>query len=124
MTTLNYVSPHRCQKSPSYSDNHDSAPIEEDDLFALGLSIWELWIGVVPFDDIYIDDIWEMVKEGKTVDVNAVGDGEVREIICGYLRLGGANIEDTESIDEWCRKKYAEIDARKALSEQKHVDMG
>jgi hypothetical protein len=29
-----------------------------------------------------------MVKEGKTLDVNAVEDEETRGVICGYLRSG------------------------------------
>jgi hypothetical protein len=45
--------------------------VEEDDLFALGLSIWQLWKGDVPFGDVYMDDIYRMVSDGKTVDVEA-----------------------------------------------------
>jgi hypothetical protein len=38
------------------------ASVEEDDLFALGLSIWQLWKGDVPFRDVYMDDIYQMVS--------------------------------------------------------------
>ena len=45
--TVNYTSPHRCQARVGYSP--DSPPVVEDDLYALGLSIWELYTGKVPF---------------------------------------------------------------------------
>ena len=45
MTTTNYVSPHRCQTNSNWPDDWDLAPVVEDDLFALGLSIRELWSG-------------------------------------------------------------------------------
>ncbi len=35
----------------------------------------------MPFENVYYDDIHEMVSEGKTVDVERVEDQEVREII-------------------------------------------
>ncbi|KAE9365166.1 kinase-like protein [Stipitochalara longipes BDJ] len=89
-TTLNYSSPHRCQQNRGYPEERYSAPVVEDDLFALGLSVWELWKREVPFDDVYCDDIYQMISEGKTVDVEAIGDEEARQIIWGYLRGGGA----------------------------------
>jgi serine/threonine protein kinase len=67
MTTTNYVSPYRCRKNSNWPDDRDSAPVVEDDLYALGLSIWELWTGEMPFDGLYADDIREMVRSGQTV---------------------------------------------------------
>ncbi len=62
----------------------------EDDLYALGLSIWELWTGEMPFNGVYADDIREMVKAGQTVDVTMVQDQAARAMICDYFRYGGA----------------------------------
>jgi serine/threonine protein kinase len=92
MTTTNYGSPHRCQKNSKWRDDRDSAPVVEHDLYALGLSIWELWMGEMPFDGVYADDIREMVKSGQTVDVTRVQDEAVRGVICDYLRCAGARI--------------------------------
>jgi serine/threonine protein kinase len=92
MTTTNYVSPHQCQKNSNWPDDRDSTPVIEDDLYALGLRIWELWTGEMPFDGVYADDIREMVKAGQTVDVTRVQDEAARAMICGYLRCGGAKI--------------------------------
>jgi serine/threonine protein kinase len=92
MTTTNYVSPRRCQNNLNWPDDSDSAPVVEDDLYALGLSIWELRSGKMPFDGVYADDIREMVKSGQTVDVTRVWVEAVRGVICDYLRCAGARI--------------------------------
>ena len=48
-----------------YASEWDPAPVEGDDLFALGLGIWQLRKGDVPFGDVYMDDIYQMVSEGR-----------------------------------------------------------
>lgn len=88
-TTDNYMSPHRCRNWP---DGPDPPPTIEDDLYGLGLSIWELFVGEIPFKDVYMDDILDAAKLGGTVDVNRVDDESVREVIRKYLRCGGAKI--------------------------------
>jgi hypothetical protein len=87
--TVNYTSPHRCQTWP---DSRDLPPVVEDDLYALGLSIWELHTGTVPFDGVYEDDIRTALKAGQTVNVSEVTDEAVRAVISGYLRYGGARV--------------------------------
>jgi len=89
MSTDNYMSPHRCRYWP---DGGDPAPTIEDDLYGLGLSIWELYTRKIPFENEYGDDILNTLKSGQTVDVNEVEDEIVRVIICKYLRYGGANL--------------------------------
>jgi hypothetical protein len=87
--TVNYVSPHRCRTWPG---SRDPPPVVEDDLYGLGLSIWELYTGKVPFDGVYEDDVREAIKAGQTVDVMEVTDLAVRGMICQYLRCGGARV--------------------------------
>ena len=89
--TANYLSPRRCQNS-GWPDHRDPAPEVEDDLYALGLSIWELYTGKVPFDDVYEDDIREMVSAGQTVNVEEIQDETAKAYIYEYLRPGGAKI--------------------------------
>jgi serine/threonine protein kinase len=90
MTTANYLSPIRTQHYPGYGAY--PPPTIEDDLYGLGLSIWELYTGKMPFKDVYIDDIISVLQQGGTVDVNEVGDKDVRAVICTYLRYGGARV--------------------------------
>ncbi|KAI1960389.1 hypothetical protein LOZ58_004112 [Ophidiomyces ophidiicola] len=90
MTTINYISPHRTRLWPGSAS--ESLPTIEDDLYGLGVSIWELYTGKVPFDSWYEDDILWVLQQGETVDVNEIKDEEVKAVICEYLRIGGAKV--------------------------------
>jgi serine/threonine protein kinase len=87
--TDHYVAPNR-----NYFGNFQPATIS-DDLYALGLSIWAVYTRQVPFEEGYLTGretrpLWELVKSRRTVDVFEVDDVEVRSLIRGYLRQGGA----------------------------------
>lgn len=92
--TVNYISPRR---SHYYPDELPSPPTVNDDLYALGLSIWELYTGMAPFAGVYHDDIIEELKQGRTVDVDLVGEDNIKETICHYLELGDAQDQNTSS---------------------------
>jgi serine/threonine protein kinase len=89
MTTANYLSPIRTQhqRHAGYPP-----PTIQDDLYGLGLSIWELYTGKMPFKDMYIDDIVDVLQYGGTVEVDEVSDENVRAVIRTYLRYGGARL--------------------------------
>lgn len=87
--TVNYISPSRSQYYPA---ELPSPPGTNDDLYAPGLSIWELYTGMAPFADVYHDDIIEELKQGRTVDVDLVEEKYAKDMICHYLRLGGAQV--------------------------------
>ncbi|ERF71115.1 hypothetical protein EPUS_07787 [Endocarpon pusillum Z07020] len=67
----------------------DAPPTPSDDIYALGLSIWELYTGKQALIE-ELDDIEEVLKERRTVDLTEVEDQDVRELIRGFLRQGGA----------------------------------
>lgn len=71
-----------------------SAPTPSDDLYALGLCIWELYTGKDALMDNGggVENIDQVLKEKRTVDVMEVeeGDEAVRDVIRGFLRQGGA----------------------------------
>ncbi|KLJ13332.1 hypothetical protein EMPG_11706 [Blastomyces silverae] len=89
LTTTNYISPHRTRNWP---DGADPPPTIEDDLYGLGLSLWELYTRKTPFEGWYEDDIMYTLQRGETVDVDEVKDEDVKSVICNYLRYGGAKI--------------------------------
>ena len=88
--TINYLAPNRCH---FYTDDTPPAPPRvDDDLYGLGLSIWQLFTRQFPFEEWYEDDIVEVLRDGGTVDVGLVHEPHVREIIKNYLRRGGARL--------------------------------
>jgi hypothetical protein len=92
-STWHYESPNRLVRGERLGQD-PPPPIIEDDLYSLGLSIWELYTGKITFEDLRMDDMGlkEKQREGETVDVDEVHDPEAREIIIGLLRTGGARI--------------------------------
>lgn len=91
--TEHYVSPNRRRKEEDLGQF--PPPTKEDDLYGLGLSIWALCTGHIPFEEIARDDValGEVQLRGDTVDINLIDDGEIRETVREYLRQGGAHIE-------------------------------
>ena len=59
-----------------------------DDFFALGLTIWELFSGKVPFEGLREDEVEKEILDGKTVDLGVISEMEVREIIQKHLAMG------------------------------------
>ncbi|KAK3293174.1 kinase-like domain-containing protein [Chaetomium fimeti] len=92
-STWHYESPNRLLRGEQVGMD-PAPPTTEDDLYGLGLSIWHLYTGKMPHEDLLGDDLGlkERQRNGETVDVAKVDDPEAREIIRGFLRLGGARI--------------------------------
>ncbi|KAH8747328.1 kinase-like domain-containing protein [Diaporthe sp. PMI_573] len=90
--TWHYVSPNRRRREEDLG--RDAPPRKEDDLYGLGVSIWSLYTGQVPFEEIAQDDLAlrEVLLRGETVDVDLIDDEYLRDIVKGYLRQGGARI--------------------------------
>ena len=86
--TVNYLAPKR---SHYWFDNDaPPAPTTSDDLYGLGLSIWEIYTGRIPFQGEKDDDIVEQLLEGVAVDLSLILDPAVRKIVKEYLVQGGA----------------------------------
>lgn len=83
-TTTNYLAPKR---------DPNKAPTFVDDLYALGLSIWQLYSGRKPFSNLEQDRILDLLKQKWTVDLNAITDAPIKEIVARYLSMGGAALE-------------------------------
>ena len=66
--------------------NHDSWPLcKEDDLYALGVSIWEIWMGRIPFKFEEHEYLADEIADGLKPDLDAVDDENVRSLIEMYL---------------------------------------
>ena len=79
--TLNWISRVRLQ-------NLDWPLRKEDDFYALGLTIWEIFTGCIPFQGLPEDKVEERIRAGDFVDVSEVGDVEIQGWIEKYLDLG------------------------------------
>lgn len=92
-STWHFESPNRLLRGQQFG-RHPPPPTIEDDLYGLGLSIWQLYTGRIPHEDIAGDDpdLKERQRNGETVNVAAIHDQEARGIITSLLRRGGARI--------------------------------
>lgn len=62
-------------------------PTAGDDWYGLAISLWELYTGE---DALMHEDMEELLREGRTVDAEAMEDEEVRGFIRDLLIAGGA----------------------------------
>ncbi|KAK4043551.1 kinase-like domain-containing protein [Parachaetomium inaequale] len=92
-STLHFESPNRLLRGEQFGRD-PPPPTTEDDLYSLGLSIWQLYTGKVPHEDVAGDDmdLKERQRNGETINVAAVRDPEACRIITNLLRKGGARI--------------------------------
>lgn len=79
--TLNWISPDRLR-------NLDSPMTKADDFYALGLTIWEVFTGKVPFSGLDEGEVEKMLMAGKCVEITEIVEVDVRDIIEKYLALG------------------------------------
>ena len=78
--------------------------IREEDIYALGITIWGLFTGAKPFegidsenDDDDSDDVEAVICKGNTVDVELIEDLEVRQFVTRFLNVfkDGSIISET-----------------------------
>lgn len=59
-----------------------------DDLYAAGVTIWHIYVGRVPFENIDIDDLDARIAAGLRPDLSLIDDEGVKALIAKYLREG------------------------------------
>jgi len=70
---------------------------KEDDLYALGLTIWELYTGKIPFEGLLEDKVEKLedkvekrIMADECVDMSEIGDTDMRKAVEMYLARGNA----------------------------------
>ncbi|KDQ51337.1 hypothetical protein JAAARDRAFT_103536, partial [Jaapia argillacea MUCL 33604] len=80
ISTVQYSSRHRLRYVSAYEPLTRS-----EDLYELGITIWEIWVGEVPFREIKADALEDYIIAGLRPDMDRIDDGEMRERIREYL---------------------------------------
>jgi serine/threonine protein kinase len=79
-TTTYYV-------SPSSLNRTTPLPLA-DDMYAAAVTIWHIYTGRLPFDDINEDDLYGHIKAGLRPDLNAIDHRPTRALIQKYMQDG------------------------------------
>ena len=59
-----------------------------DDMYAAGVTIWHIYMGHLPFENIDEDDLDLLIAEGLRPDLSVIDDEAVRALIFTYLQAG------------------------------------
>ncbi|KAG8694900.1 hypothetical protein FRC09_009525, partial [Ceratobasidium sp. 395] len=91
-STTQYSSPFMLKGWPQ------PAITQAEDLYATGISIWEIYTGRVPFDYIEDDeDVEDMIRDGGRPDMSLVDDPTVLTLITRYLDSGDRSMKQDDS---------------------------
>jgi serine/threonine protein kinase len=75
--------------APSRGYPEYGPPTVIDDEYALAISVWELFTGK---DALIEEDMEEILKDGRTVDIDELEDDDIRAFVRKRLRDGGAKV--------------------------------
>jgi hypothetical protein len=70
-----------------------------DDLYAAGVTIWHIYTGNLPFQDVNEEELEDRIREGLRPDLSGIDDESIKELIVKYLREGEP-YEDASEEDE------------------------
>ena len=85
--TTQYVSPFR-------RIMWDAPLAKADDLYATGITMWQLYTGREPFDEVNCDFLEHVIASGFQPNLLAVDDTIIRELIASYLDGGNPPLPD------------------------------
>jgi serine/threonine protein kinase len=89
--SLRHASPYRL----SANDQNSRKLILEEDVYASGVAIWELFVGETPLAPYISDDeefeLWDRIVDGLKVDVDRIEFEEARTYVKECLHIPGLN---------------------------------
>jgi serine/threonine protein kinase len=89
--SVRYSSPFMCKTIPL-------VPLTKaEDIYATGISIWEIYTGRIPFADLDDDMVDDVVKSGARPDITLIDDAMVAELIVSYLDSGDRSLHESMS---------------------------
>jgi serine/threonine protein kinase len=83
-----YTSPFRCRSITI-------SPLSiNDDLYATGITIWEIYTGCIPFEGIEEDQIEDLIRGGVRPDISLIDDATTAQRIMAHLDSGGISLSN------------------------------
>ena len=86
--SIRYSSPYRLGSNPNVNPRR---LIAEEDIYASGIAVWELFVGEIPFGPYVSDDedfeLWDRIVDGFTVDVEKIEFEEARVYVKECLSI-------------------------------------
>ncbi|KAJ3799806.1 kinase-like domain-containing protein [Lentinula aff. detonsa] len=67
------------------------------DLYATGVTIWHIYTGRLPFEDVDEDEVDDAILHGLRPDLTMIDDEDVRAIVSKYLQDGEPNVKPPSS---------------------------
>jgi serine/threonine protein kinase len=68
-----------------------------EDIYATGISMWEIYTGHVPFSDVDDDTVEDIIKSGGRPDITLIDDATVAELVVSYLDCGDRSLHESIS---------------------------
>ncbi|KAJ3783861.1 kinase-like domain-containing protein [Lentinula aff. detonsa] len=68
-----------------------------DDLYATGVTIWHIYTGRLPFEDVDEDEVDDAILHGLRPDLTMIDNEDVRAIVSKYLQDGEPNVKPPSS---------------------------
>jgi serine/threonine protein kinase len=89
--SVQYSSPFICRTIPLI-------PLTKaEDIYAAGISMWEIYTGRIPFDDVDEDMIEDVIKSGVRPDITLIDDAMVAKLVVSYLDSGDRSFYESMS---------------------------
>ncbi|KAF8595726.1 kinase-like protein [Ceratobasidium sp. AG-I] len=87
--TQRFMSPFMCRASPW-------PPLTKaEDIYATGISIWEIYTGCIAFDGLDEDEVEDAISAGNRPDITLVDDPTTAALITAYLDSGDRSLHNT-----------------------------